>query len=117
MSKELTPLKAFKKLREQNDFLKQRNIPKEYRYDDELDIVETALKEYKGAEKHIEALNKERIENSIKLKALEIIKEKPVVALVDYKHTYEEWLELVDEREKDLFKNKEEYNLLKEVLL
>ena len=51
------------------------------------------------------------------LKALEIIKEKPVVALVDYKYTYEEWLELVDEREKDLFRNKQEYDLLKEMLL
>lgn len=51
------------------------------------------------------------------LKALEIIKEKPVVALVDYKYTYQEWLELVDEREKDLFRNQEEYDLLKGVLL
>ena len=50
------------------------------------------------------------------LKALEIVKERPIVALVDYKYTYEEWLELVDERERDLFKNKEEYDLLKEVL-
>lgn len=57
------------------------------------------------------------LENENKLKALEIIKEKPIVALVDYKYTYEEWLELVDEKDKDLFKNKEEYDLLKEVLL
>lgn len=55
--------------------------------------------------------------NKNKLKVLEIIKEKPIVALVDYKYTYEEWLELVDEREKDLFRNKKEYDLLKEVLL
>ena len=41
--------------------------------DKELDIIETALTEYEGAKTHIEALNKERIENSIKLKALEII--------------------------------------------
>ena len=59
----------------------------------------------------------EKQESEKKLKALEIIKKKPVVALVDYKYTYEEWLELVDERNKDLFKNKEEYDLLKEVLL
>lgn len=51
------------------------------------------------------------------LKALEIIKEKPIVALVDYKYTYEKWLELVDEKDRDLFNNKEEYDLLKEVLL
>ena len=39
-------------------------------------IIETALKEYEGAKNHIKALNEERIENSLKLKALEIIKEK-----------------------------------------
>ena len=50
------------------------------------------------------------------LKALEIIKTKPIVALVDYKYTYEEWLDLVEEKDKDLFENKEEYDLLKEVL-
>ena len=51
------------------------------------------------------------------LKALEIIKERPLVALVDYKYNYEEWLEVVGEESKDLFKSKEEYELLKEVLL
>lgn len=56
------------------------------------------------------------LEDRKRLRAFEIIKEKPIVALVDYKHTYEEWLELVDEKDKDLFKNEEEYNLLKEVL-
>lgn len=56
------------------------------------------------------------IELEKQLKALKIIKEKPMVALVDYKYTYEEWLELIDERNQDLFRNKEEYDLLKEVL-
>ena len=57
------------------------------------------------------------LEDRKRLKAFEIIKEKPIVALVDYKYTYEEWLELVDEKDKDLFKNEEEYDLLKEVLI
>jgi hypothetical protein len=107
MTKELTPLKAFKELREQNDFLKQRNIPKEYRYDDELDIVETALKEHELMKKaRFIVANKEISDDALeklknqrmfigslerceikplfdedienKLKALEIIKEKEV---------------------------------------
>lgn len=71
MSKELTPLKALQNLTE---YLtgSHRNCFKE------LSIIENALKEYEGAKNHIEALNKERVENSIKLKALEIIKEKNV---------------------------------------
>ena len=53
MTKEL---KAFKKLREQNDFLKQRNIPKEYRYDDELDVIENALKDYEKQKQSVQTL-------------------------------------------------------------
>ena len=71
MNKKLTPLKAFKKLREQNDFLKQRNIPKECRYDDELDIIETALKDYEQLK--IDFL-KEATENDYLKTALENIK-------------------------------------------
>ena len=72
MRRELS--KAFKKLREQNDFLKERNIPKEYRYDDELDIVETALKDY---EKKTKLAKEYRDVNNVmkRLKTLEIIKE------------------------------------------
>lgn len=95
MNNKLTLLKAFKNLREQNDFLKQRNIPREYRYDDELDIIETALKEYETHKKILkdyglslanfreaclllamlkgEHLNIHNIANQ--LKSLEIIKE------------------------------------------
>ena len=49
------------------DLMKKHNIK-------DVITLETTLKEYEGAKAHIEALNKERIENSIKLKALEIIK-------------------------------------------
>lgn len=59
--------------------------------------------------KEIEAIEKH-------LKALEIIKEKPIVALVDYEYTYEKCLELAGEKSKYLFKSKKEYELLKEVL-
>lgn len=82
---------------------------------EELKIIESALKEHElmkeiriTARFDLEQVNKEH-------KALEIIKKKPIVALVDYKYTYEEWLDLVED--KDLFENKEEYELLKEVLL
>ena len=105
-------------------------------HEDDYKIIESALKTLEqlqviiGAEK-VEDLPKLALETENafysachnlkkaekKLKALEIIKKKPLVALVDYKYTYEEWLELIDERGKDLFKNKEEYDLLKEVLL
>ena len=82
-----------------------------------FDIIETALKEKENIEKTINELFSDNgkvittIDIKKQLKALKIIKEKPVVALVDYKYTYEEWLELVDEKDKDLFKNKEEYDL------
>ena len=45
---------------------------------EDFDNVENALKEYEGAKNHIEALHKERVENAIKIKALEIIKTKYV---------------------------------------
>ncbi len=67
----MTPLEALKKLKEcKYHFAKEwhENYP----------IVESALKEYEGAKRHIEELNKERAENSLKIKALEIVKEKEV---------------------------------------
>ena len=88
------------------------------RYDKEqFDIIEEELKEYEGAKSHIEALHKERVENSLKLKALEIIKKR-----------------LIDMQDIVLYKTfssfnqrrtlrgllpipKEEYELLKEILL
>ena len=81
----------------------------------DLNTIEKELREYEGAKNHIEALHKERVENSLKLKALEIIKEKEV-NVYDFKeyeskyeynkHTEEEFQELTQE----------EYDLLKEVL-
>ena len=117
MSKEMTPLQALKKIKQARyfvDFELDAKVSEDYKK--ELDIIETALKDY---EKKTKLAKEYKDVNNVakRLKALEIIKEKPVVALVDYKYTYEEWLELVDEREKDLFRNKEEYDLLKEVLL
>ena len=87
------------------------NLTKQYK------IIETALKEYEGAKNHIEALNKERIENSIKLKALEIIKEKRVD--VDYlieSVSLEEYNKHIQYCYGSLL-TQEEYDLLKEVLL
>ena len=117
MNKEMTPLQALKKIKQARyfvDFELDAKVSEDYKK--ELDIIETALKDY---EKKTKLAKEYKDVNNVakRLKALEIIKEKPVVALVDYKYTYEEWLELVDEREKDLFRNKEEYDLLKEVLL
>ena len=117
MNKEMTPLQALKKIKQARyfvDFELDAKVSEDYK--EELDIIETALKDY---EKKTKLAKEYKDVNNVakRLKALEIIKEKPVVALVDYKYTYEEWLELVDEREKDLFRNKEEYDLLKEVLL
>ena len=82
-------------------------------FEDYLEIIETALKEYNGAKAHIEALNKERIENSIKLKALEIIKTvMPNLTLLGSCKTFKRY----KEKSGDVI-TKEEYNLLKEVLL
>ena len=85
-------------------------------------LIETALKEYEGARNHIEALNKERIENSIKLKALEIIKDefeidfddkkqKINIQSVEYPYPH---IRFSLTRE---IKDKCKYDLLKEVLL
>ena len=73
--KNITPEQALRDLREdvKRHFFEQRQ-----HLNKRLDIIETTLKEYEGAKKHIKALNKERVENSIKIKALEIIKEKKV---------------------------------------
>lgn len=80
---------------------------------EDFDNVENALKEYEGAKKHIEALHKERVENSLKLKALEIIKEKMVDLTlleisqrIDYYNTFVSYEKLTQG----------EYDLLKEVL-
>ena len=120
-----TPFKELNAIKEQ--------MPK---YDEEgtVEISKTDIRNIESALNELETLKETRyvlmgarecgktfalrykIDIANKLKALEIIKTKPIVALVDYKYTYEEWLEAVEEREKDLFDNKKEYVLLKEVL-
>lgn len=93
MSKELTPLKA---LREMYQVCLIANVAD---MSPEFELIEKTLK------------------------ALEIIKEKPLVALIDYHYnTYEEWLSACSENsdfenfDSLLIKTKEEYDLLKEVL-
>lgn len=119
MSKELTPLESLKKV-EQWYSVEKINTLKPYNWKQirdllpsECDIIESALKEYETLQDDFNKLYERTYKEH---KAFEIIKDKPIVALVDYKYKYEEWLELVDEKDKDLFRNKEEYELLKEVL-
>ena len=92
-----------------------------------FDIIEEELKEYDGAKAHIEALHKERIETSIKLQALEIIKKKgfTIFDLFYLKNfSYEEYRRILikyigyDEyRLKRELKTKEEFEILREVML
>lgn len=84
-------------------------------------IIETALKEYEGAKNHIKALNEERIENSLKLTALEIIKREPseVIEIITTYDTWEEYIKdypISDRTIWHIIKNKSEFDLLKEVL-
>ena len=77
------------------------------------------LKEYEGAKNHIEALHKERVENSLKLKALEIIKSKEInihALLLHLKRfdSPEGYNMLVGDKYKI---TQEDFDLLKEVLL
>ena len=119
--KELTPLEAFNKFLEYVDTPTKMHL---MTFGDEKGLeryrvlrtqIETALKEYEGAKNHIKALNEERIENSLKLKALEIIKEKRVnVQALFYSSSCEDYNKHYTHYE-DL--TQEEYNLLKEVLL
>ena len=81
-----------------------------------INDIEKALKEYEGAKKHIEALHKERVDNSLKIKILEIIIKKNVdvfnlkiLGLQDYN--------FYAVREKTDELTQEEFDLLKEVLL
>ena len=141
MTKELSPLEAYYKLDHTcclNDNKMKYGLIKPEDCEDDpedkdcnnveemiycLELVETALKEYEGAKNHIEALNKERVENSIKIKAFEIIKEKRVNVLelytcADYE-TYISFFKMYNwngEYDKYIL-TKEEYDLLKEVLL
>ena len=135
MSKELTPLKAFKNLREQNDFLKQRNIPKENRFDDELKIIETALKKLENYEQN-EDFNKDVLNYAFindqdkieKLKALEIIKKKEVNIhnfkkfIIQQDWTFEQYLDELNDPNTNRHQFsyyrliREEFDLVKKVL-
>ena len=106
MTKELEALKRIRKLLEDKYGL--------LIYVDDLDIIETALKEYEGAKKHIEALNKERIDSALKLKALEIIKKKRVnLEYLKCCENYEQYKTICSYFNEI---NQEEYDLLKEVV-
>ena len=129
MSKEPTPLQALERIGELKvgchyekcaflviDFLKDS-------YD--YKIIETALKEYEGAKNHIKALNEERIENSLKLKALEIIKEHRLdidwfLQFVEQDISYQHYVYCVEQGDNKFAKrfllSEEEYELLKEIL-
>ncbi len=117
MSKQLTPLKALERI---------KNAPTIYvgcasdvytRYSHECKIIETALKEYElmkeiriTARFDLAQVNKEH-------KALEIIKEKKVDADEIYHKDYEWYLLDHKNDDKSLILTKEEFDLLKEVLL
>lgn len=113
--KELTPLEALDRICEHLDlddayFYSKNGEKADYK------VVETALKEYEGAKNHIEALNKERIDSVLKLKALEIIKAHPE-QLLDIIGTdnYNEYLDL--DYAPNQYMSEENYYLVKEVLL
>lgn len=67
-----------------------------------MNVIEEALKEYEGAKSHIDALNRERVENALIIKAFEIIKGIDKNALLQFISV--------------CVKDQEEYELLKEVL-
>ena len=121
-------LEALKDLREDA----KNHLPEHTKYlNERLDIIETALndyfvykQDYERVMKEKNSLLKEYAKSQKEHKALEIIKEKPLVALIDYHYnTYEEWLSACSENSDFenfdglLIKTQEEYNLLKEVLL
>ena len=116
MNKELSPLECLKIVKEFALEFIESNIDKRVIIGG-CEIIETALKEYDGAKKHIEALNKERIENSIKIKALEIIKEKNVDirGIKETKDVHEYNVKFPTTLNE--FLEEQEYRLLKEVLL
>lgn len=80
--------------------------------------VEKELKEYEGAKNHIEALHKERVENSLKLKAFEIIKERCVNTYDEIFccDTFEEYQDMYHYAEEKFNLTEDEWLLLKEVL-
>lgn len=101
MNKELTPLEALEKLR-------QNNVDDSHLFDDELlDIIETALNELKIMKEIIADILTREEED--KLKALEIIKEKTKYFVEFDNNTKTIYIDSA------LDCDNEEYDLLKEV--
>ena len=123
MSKKLTPLEALEKI------VNDHCIDNE---DEELDIIETALKDYEKIKfehselrtYHYDLLKEnERLHNQKvkKLKALKIIKRCPV-EIIEILDTYSSWEEYRQDyrnrsERQGLIQSKQEFDLLKEVLL
>ena len=95
---------------------------------DELEIIETTLKRLEELEKtnivlthQLDHERKIRVRQEKKLKALEIIKKKPVLTpCIFIYETYEEYIKVCGEWnkvKKDTCYTKEEFDLLKEELL
>ena len=110
MSKELEALERIRKARYFVDFELNANVGEDYK--EELDIIETALKENIELKKCIDLIGDIETNNK-KLKALEIIKEKKVYPsfLLNTKNLEEYNKEVIQKL------TQEEYDLLKEVLL
>ena len=112
MSKELTPLQALENIR------KGRGLSHLFTYyEEELNIIETALKRLEKIETTTHSVLREDISN--KLKALEIIKNKhinciDIITTKDYEEYIDEFNRFVKGNNP---LNREEYELLKEMLI
>ena len=115
MSKELTPLEALDRLR----------CFKTLNRDYEFKIIETALQEYEELQKDycevVEKWSKCPEKNNKKIKALDIIKDKPLTLhLISKCADYDEYLfvasRIIDAYQFGYTYDKEEFDLLKEVL-
>ena len=110
MNKGLEALNEIEKFIEKN--LSKTKDNESFNLGFDIGIIEKELKEYEGAKNHIEALHKERVENALKLKALEIIRN--IGILRPYETSGGKcWLETMSDATKI---TKENYDLLKEVL-
>lgn len=120
MNKEMTPLQALKKIKQARyfvDFELDAKVSEDYKK--ELDIIETALKDY---EKKTKLAKEYKDVNNVakRLKALEIIKEKRVfIEELISSDNVDEYNDYVDEQgryDEDKL-TQAEFDLLKEVLL
>ena len=111
MNKELTPLEALGLLKLDVDRI----------YSEELDIVEKALNDYENLKLKHRSMQDAVLQDFKKLKALEIIKEKIIdVGVIKGSESFEEYnivIKTILERKEEDFITKQEFDLLKEVLL